>query len=368
MTPTDLTLTLDLDRVSVYAEELPNHEAQIDVYAAAGLTRPEAFGLEASAAKIITLGRRSVIEIGRELVRAREDAKYRTWGPFLARCGLEERTAQNYMNTFRSFHDKPEIISALPATTLYLMAAPNADPTIVDAIVEEVRSGTPPTPAAIKQRLAPTPAAAPPAAQQQSFAPPDNIPHLPADFKATQQRAEKVGLVIAMSADGMFSWSGGGRGATGYSWSGLLTHIENTEFLAAVRPSTLSAEPAIPAYEGAHEVEPPDDDTEEIAAAAPPAPPPAPLTLTPLPQALPPMLPGMAASSDLQARKLRVCKRALLTAALALLDAEPAQAVLPPIVIPGTAIEAAARSFLNNPALGGAASMLAFSARVEEDA
>lgn len=95
---------------------------------------------------------------------------------------------------------------------------------------------------------------------------------------------------------------------------------------------------------------------EEIA--APPAPRvvPAPVVLTPLAPAAPP-------TAD---RKLLAAKRALLAAALELLDADlTLHADGPAIVIQHEQAVIAARMFLVNPALAGAAGMLAFSAREE---
>jgi hypothetical protein len=151
------------EQAAVFAEDLPDHSGHIDRYAAAGLSRPEAFALEAHAAKIISAGRRTILEMGRELLQAREVAKHGTWGPFLQRCGLEERTAQNYMRVAEQFGDKPEMISALPATALYALAAPNADPEIVEGIVEEVEHGARPTVQEVKERLSPPPLPAVPA-------------------------------------------------------------------------------------------------------------------------------------------------------------------------------------------------------------
>lgn len=162
---TELTITdRQIDESSaVFAEDLPGHTEQIDRYAAAGLTRPQGLELEAAAARIISAGRRTILQIGRDLLSARDIAQYGTWGPFLQRCGLEERTAQNYMNVARQFGDQPEMISALPATALYLMAAPTANPAVVGEIVTEVRAGAAPTVAEVKQRLAPpAPPPAPP--------------------------------------------------------------------------------------------------------------------------------------------------------------------------------------------------------------
>jgi len=169
-----MTTDLLYKQTQLFAEDLPDHEAQLGRYTAAGLTSPQAFVLETHAAKIISIGRRAIVEIGRELLAAREVAEHGTWGPFLERCGIEERTARNYMNVAERFGDKPEIISALPPTALYAMAAPSADPALVGEIVEEVRTGAPPPSVQeVKQRLAPSrPASTPPAPPARPATPP----------------------------------------------------------------------------------------------------------------------------------------------------------------------------------------------------
>ena len=128
--------TTDLAQSEIIAEDLPMHDRQLEQYQHLGLSRRDAFALEGHAARIISRQRRAVLEIGRELCAARELAQLGAWGPFLQRVGLEERTAQNYMNVFKRFGEQPEIISALPPTALYRLAAPNADPVIVAEIVE----------------------------------------------------------------------------------------------------------------------------------------------------------------------------------------------------------------------------------------
>lgn len=342
---TDL-ITLDLDQATAYAEELPNHAEQIELYAAAGLTRPQAFSLEAHAAKITTIGRRGILGMGLELIQAREEAQYGTWGPFLKRCALTERTAENYMSAARLVADKPEMISALPASGWYALGAPSADPEIVQEIITEIQEGAAPkqTVDQIKKRLnggdggAPASTRTPPA---------DDLNHLPHDFKQAQARAAKLGISLSMSTSGRFTFVYDATRAvagTAEQWPQALDLLKRLE-IAALAP--LPTQATLP--------------DEEIAAAAP-APAPAPPLLTPLP----PALPGLGASADTQARKLLVSKRMLLQAALHLVEEELAQSSGPLISFPAERAMEAARTFLGNQGLNGAAAMLAFSARVEE--
>jgi hypothetical protein len=176
------------------------------------------------------------------------------------------------------------------------------------------------------------------------------VPHLPPDFRATQARAAKIGISISMSANGRFSLiyeSTRAVAGSANTWPGALEWLTKLE-RAAVAPKPTQA--ALP--------EPAD---EEIAAAAPP-PPPAPPMLTPLP----PALPGLSSSIGTEARKLLVSKRMLLQAALQLIEAELASTSGPLISFPAERAMEAARLFVSGQALGGAAAMLAFSARIEE--
>jgi hypothetical protein len=325
-------LAIDIEQTTVYAEDLPEHEAQLILYTSAGLTSPEAFGLESRAARIISAGRRTIVEIGQELLAARQEARYGTWNTFLARCGIEERTAQNYMHVVERFGDKPEIISALPPTALYAMAAPTADQAIVGEIVEEVRSGAPPpTVQEVKQRLSPAP-----------------LPMMPTDLADQGWSIRKY-----PSGEGYYELVNSRHGAATppLPLEEVFDHARRVE-------AKLSQPPAAPA----------DTDEEEIATAPAPGLPPA------LAPHLPPALPGMsplkavAAGLEEQRLKLLAAKYHLLRESLNLIEAEiralPDSA--PIVSVPEASVQDAARLFVNGQALGGAAAMLAFSATVEE--
>lgn len=122
-------------------------------------------------------------------------------------------------------------------------------------------------------------------------------------------------------------------------------HVQQVAAKVTGKPAPLTPRPAPPLASAG-------DD--EIAAPAPPRPAPTPIVLTPL---------APATAPD---RKLLIAKRALLAAALDLIDADLERAGAgPTIVIHQDAATSAARLFLANPAVNGAAGMLAFSAREE---
>lgn len=171
MTTTDL-ITLDYTQATLFPEDLPNHHGQLIAYIDAGLTRDVAATLEQRAARIISLGRKVILEIGVELLAARAEAQRGTWGAFLERVGLQERAAQNYMNAAEKFAAEPEMFSALPPSALYALAAPSADPVVAEQVIAEVKAGARPTVEEVKQRLAPKPAPAAAPSPAERRAPP----------------------------------------------------------------------------------------------------------------------------------------------------------------------------------------------------
>ena len=146
------------EQITLFAEDLPDHTAQLTRYEQAGLTAAAARTLEERAARIISIGRRAVVDIGVELLAARQEAERGTWGAFLARCGVEERTAQNYMLVARRFRERPEIISAIPSSALYALSSMSIPDDVAVQIAEEAvaatQAGVPPTPAELKARVA----------------------------------------------------------------------------------------------------------------------------------------------------------------------------------------------------------------------
>jgi hypothetical protein len=338
----------NLAPIDVIAEDLPEHAAHLAGYEAAGLSRGDAFQLEALAAEIISRSARTVLEIGERLTKARSVAQYGTWNPFLERCGVQERTAQNYMNAWRKFGDNPQRVSGLPAAVIYQLAAPSADPDVVDAVLVDVDQGVRPTASEVRERLSPAPAVEKP-------------PELPWDFVAWQRRAVALGADLTFDGREFILARRGHDRVYSAAWANMTSAIADLEAQTA-RP----AEPP-PAVVPAQQL--PLGDEEEIAAAPPPAPAP---VLTPQPAALPPALPGIGATvmagASVEARKLLVCKRALLTAALQAIEDALARTPGATIVVDADRAEQAAQLFLQNPALGAAAAMLGFSARVESEA
>lgn len=307
-----MTLDLAYEQATLFAHDLPDHAGQLAAYTAAGLKPDVAMTLEKRAARIQTLGRQTILEIGTELVAAREEAAAGTWGKFLERCGLTERTAENYMNVVRKFAKQPGIISALPPTALYAMAAPGADQDVVGEIIAEVADGAEPTVSEVKQRLS---------AARPSYTPVQPVTVPEADDE--EGKDESVAPPYTPS-DG----------------TPQVTHVAaHTRTVQTPAPAPVALPPT--------------------------------LNITPAAATLPPVLsigqPTPAQSGvDVNQRKIQIAKLQLLREALALVEAEAAAVENAPIiVIAQERAQQAARDFVSGQGLGAAAAMLAFSATVD---
>jgi hypothetical protein len=60
-----------------------------------------------------------------------------------AEFDMSERTAENYMSVARKFASKSELISDLPPSLLYKLAAPSTPETIVTKVIEDIKAGHP---------------------------------------------------------------------------------------------------------------------------------------------------------------------------------------------------------------------------------
>jgi len=149
-----MTTPTSYEQVELFADDLPSHRDQLVAYERAGLSVSDARDLEARAARILTIGRRAILDIGQELLHARERAQRGTWTMFVERCGLSERTARNYMQVAAKFGTTPNIFADLPPAALYALSSPSADAATVAAIVDEAQAGAAPTTDEIKTRLA----------------------------------------------------------------------------------------------------------------------------------------------------------------------------------------------------------------------
>lgn len=104
--------------------------------------------------KIFSETRMSFIEVGRDLIAVKKALPHGEFTKWIeAEFNMTDKTAQNYMSAAAEFHDKPEIVSVLPPTTVYKLAAKSTPLAVRDAIVAEVTSGKVFTPQEVQRRI-----------------------------------------------------------------------------------------------------------------------------------------------------------------------------------------------------------------------
>lgn len=107
-------------------------------------TLPVDVAEEAKAAvkRIRERNQKYLIETGRDLLAMKERLGHGDFGPWLqSEFTMNERTAQNYMRVALEFGDKPEIVSLLPPTTVYALAAPSTPEPVRLDIVTRLKAG-----------------------------------------------------------------------------------------------------------------------------------------------------------------------------------------------------------------------------------
>lgn len=93
------------------------------------------------------------VDAGRELAAIKDKVGHGNWLPWLEQaCGINARTAQNYMATAEAFGTKYETVAHLPASTVYRLAAPKVE-AVREAVVSELEAGTKLTAKEIETRI-----------------------------------------------------------------------------------------------------------------------------------------------------------------------------------------------------------------------
>lgn len=96
----------------------------------------------------------SYIDTGADLIKIKDKMEHGAFGDWVkAEFGFTGRTAENFMNAARLAQEY-EIISELPPTIVYLLAAPSAPAAIVADVLAEAKKGIVPRVREIKTRLA----------------------------------------------------------------------------------------------------------------------------------------------------------------------------------------------------------------------
>jgi hypothetical protein len=96
----------------------------------------------------------TIIEIGKELLAAKQHlhGQFEDW--IMAECGFTVRTAENYMRAAKLAEGKSETVSFLPPGIVYRLAAKSTPPELVDQVIERVAAGKVVTNDAVKAVLA----------------------------------------------------------------------------------------------------------------------------------------------------------------------------------------------------------------------
>jgi hypothetical protein len=93
----------------------------------------------------------TIIEIGNALLKAKEQLGHGKFGAWLkAEFGWSERTAQRYMKAAEQFGGKPDIVSDLEPSAVYLLSANSTPPGVKDDVVRRLEEGSRLTTAEIK--------------------------------------------------------------------------------------------------------------------------------------------------------------------------------------------------------------------------
>lgn len=97
---------------------------------------------EATAERIRDRHRESIIATGNDLLSIKNKLAHGKFGSWLDyHFNMSERSAQNYMNAAQVFGSAPKVIDALPATTIYKLAAKNVPALIKQNVINEIQSG-----------------------------------------------------------------------------------------------------------------------------------------------------------------------------------------------------------------------------------
>ena len=107
-----------------------------------GVSHDVAEEAEATADRIRSRHRASIIDTGNDLCAIKKKLEHGQFGSWLSyHFGMSERTAQNYMNAADAFGSMPKVIDLLPPTIVYKLAAKGAPAEIRRSVIEGAASG-----------------------------------------------------------------------------------------------------------------------------------------------------------------------------------------------------------------------------------
>lgn len=128
----------------------------------AGLSAAIAKEAEAAAKRIRARLKVHTLETGKELLAIKKALGHGKFGKWLEfHFGWKERTAQNYMNSAIAFDSTPQVIDALPPSTVYKLASKSTPDAIRQSVIDEIKRGEKPDPKQIEKKIADAKNAAP---------------------------------------------------------------------------------------------------------------------------------------------------------------------------------------------------------------
>ncbi|WP_177302991.1 DUF3102 domain-containing protein [Methylobacterium sp. 174MFSha1.1] len=88
--------------------------------------------------------RTNIMDTGRDLLEMKQKLGHGAFGPWIAaEFRMTDRTAQNFMRAAEVFSSKPEIVSVLPPTTIYALAAKSTPDDIRADVIARFDEGQP---------------------------------------------------------------------------------------------------------------------------------------------------------------------------------------------------------------------------------
>jgi len=100
--------------------------------------------LQAAAARVKVLAKTvvsNILEIGRELLAAKTKLGHRHFGPWLKFEGLNERSAQRYMQAAQWAEGKSDTVSVLEPTAVYMLSSPSTPEWVSEEVFRRIAGG-----------------------------------------------------------------------------------------------------------------------------------------------------------------------------------------------------------------------------------
>ncbi|SEH23595.1 DUF3102 domain-containing protein [Rhizobium sp. NFR12] len=172
--PTEEQLPPSADNV-VAVPKAKRKSAEVYAFDYSGVSDEVAKEAEATAKRIRNRLKVHTLETGKELLNVKKELGHGKFGKWLEfHFGWKERTAQNYMTLATAFGATPQVIDALPQSTVYKLAAKSTPDELRQSVIDEVKRGEKPDHKRIEKEIAATKAEARRKRNYDEVAPPNN--------------------------------------------------------------------------------------------------------------------------------------------------------------------------------------------------